>query len=142
MQCGRFLLCAPKTSRLASFFSEKNSRLEASEKGWIGLAFVNLIARGCFREWRSVSACWTICEAVLPRRNNVFFGFSTLCGAFFSSALFERALRGFLTSELASQKEEISGFYTHICRNIAAPGFPSLVVHFCVRTIEAMQIKF
>lgn len=80
----------------ASFFSEKNSREEASSKGWMGFFFVNFLASGCRRECSSARASWTIWLQVVPRRKRAVLGFSTSLGDLAARARLERALRGLL----------------------------------------------
>lgn len=58
--------------------------------------FVNFLARGIFNWYRSVTASWTICEQVVPRRKRAVLGFSMGLGAFLSRARLLRALRGLL----------------------------------------------
>lgn len=96
--CGRFLDELPKTRMPASFFSEKNSSELASSNGWIVFFFVNFLASGCRRRYRSPSASWTMREHVVPRRKRAVLGFSTSLGSRFSSARLERAFRGFLVA--------------------------------------------
>jgi len=52
--CGRFLLWEAKRRRLASFLRAKNSKEEASEKGWMAFFLVKRMACGRLRECRSV----------------------------------------------------------------------------------------
>lgn len=47
--CGRFFELEPKTKRLQSLRSEKNSRLAGSEKGLMAFFFTKRLANG----WRS-----------------------------------------------------------------------------------------
>lgn len=113
----------PKTRKEASFLSEKNSRLVASSKGWMGFFFVNFLASG-WRSWyRSLRASWVTWEQVVPRRKRTVFGFSTALGARFSRARLERALRGFLCRSCQLRLVFILGVVavqpvTYICRNI------------------------
>lgn len=93
-----FLELLPKHSMEESFFSEKNSSEAADSNGWISFFLVNFLLSGRRSSYRSVKASWTICEQLVPRRKRIVFGFSTFFGARFSSALLERAERGFLSS--------------------------------------------
>lgn len=101
-QWGRFLEELPKTSREASFFSEKNSSEVASSKGWMAFFLVNFLASGCRSEYRSARASCVACEHVVPRRKRHVLGFSFSLGARFSRARLERALRGFLRGKCLS----------------------------------------
>jgi len=115
MAWGRFFCVLPKTSRLASFFSEKNSSDEASSKGWMGFFLVNFFASGRRSECRALSASWTTCEHDVPRRKRHVLGFSMALGSRFSSARLERALRGFLRTCQSAWRLDggaIKGAYT------------------------------
>ena len=90
------MLLLPKTRSEASFFCEKNSREEASSKGWISFFFVNLTECGRLRECRSVIRSLTREEEEVPRSRRVVFGFSTIRGSCFARARFERAFLGLL----------------------------------------------
>lgn len=107
-----FFELLPKQSIEESFFSAKNSSDAADSKGWMSFFLVNFLLSGRRSSYRSVKASWTICEQLVPRRKRIVFGFSTFLGARFSSALFERAERGFLESRIWSAAEP-SNLVTH-----------------------------
>lgn len=93
---GLFLLFDEKTINELSFFSEKNSKLEASSKGLISFFFENFLTFGFFNAIKSHMAS---CKNLLPEEpgtNKADLVFSTNLDSFLAKALFERAVFGLL----------------------------------------------
>ena len=80
--------------RLASFFWLKNSRDEASAKGWMSFFLVKRMTLGRLRALRSVRE-----EEDVPRRRRVVLGVSVGRGSRVLRARAERAFLGFLSKE-------------------------------------------
>ena len=59
-------------------------------------------------------ASCTTCEQLVPRKKSADLGFSIALGAFLSTALLERALRGFLVCWLASLRVISLEYQTYI----------------------------
>lgn len=85
--------------RLASFFWLKNSRDEASAKGWMSFFLVKRMTLGRLRELRSVRRALIREEDDVPRRMRVVLGFSVAWGSRALRARAERAFLGFLLQE-------------------------------------------
>lgn len=134
---GLFLLWCPKTIKDASFFSEKNSRDDASSNGCMSFFLLNLIERGRLREFKSVRTSWTTALQDVPLSSSVVFGFSLSWGARCSSARFERALRGLLDfgsvscRNLSKLKNIVSAYISRNIFDILELGFILYYDKFC-----------
>ncbi len=109
----------PNTKIEASFFSEKNSREEASSKGWISFFLENFLASGDGagrdRKWHLA-----LFETGSTTKEEGYFGVFNCFRGFFVEGSFGAGVAGFSRFQLALRKQiHEEGRYLHLPQHLA-----------------------